>query len=66
MKKIIKDLKSKTIEQLNKEVDLVKKEIVKIKLSWKINPPKDTNLLKKKRKYLAQLLTVISQKKFES
>lgn len=63
MKKIIKELKTKNLSELIREADLLKKEIVKIKLSWKVNPLKDTNILKKKKKQLARLLTIISEKK---
>ena len=37
-------------------------EIAKLQLSFKSNPPKDTNLLMKKRKQLAVLLTVLGEK----
>ncbi|MCS6956342.1 MAG: 50S ribosomal protein L29 [Patescibacteria group bacterium] len=63
MKKIIKEYKSKTIEELEKEKEILSKEIAKLKIIMKINPPKDTNLLIKKRKQLAILLTVLSEKK---
>ena len=38
-------------------------EIAKSVMSFKSNPPKDTNNLTKKRKQLAVLLTLLSEKK---
>jgi ribosomal protein L29 len=63
MKKIVKEYKQKTIKELEKEKELLSQEIAKLKVSFKANPPKDTNLLIKKRKQLAVLLTVLSEKK---
>ncbi len=63
MKKIVKEYKQKTIKELEKEKELLSQEIAKLKVSFKVNPPKDTNLLIKKRKQLAVLLTVLSEKK---
>ncbi|GAB4219030.1 MAG: hypothetical protein Fur009_3070 [Candidatus Microgenomates bacterium] len=63
MKKIVKELKNKSIKELEKERDLLSQEIAKLRLSMKINPPKDTNLLIKKRKQLAVILTILSEKK---
>jgi ribosomal protein L29 len=62
MKKEVKELKQKNIKELRKEIENIRQEIAKLKLEQKINPPKDTNLLKKKRKKLAVLLTVLKEK----
>ncbi len=62
MKKNIKNLREKNIKELNKEIDNLKKEIAKLNLSKKSSPVKDTNLLFKKKKQLAILLTVLNEK----
>ena len=52
----------KTGKELIKEAQLLREEIAKLQLSFKSNPAKDTNLLMKKRKQLAVLLTVFTEK----
>lgn len=63
MKKLVKELKSKTIKELEKEIQNLEKEIIKLTIDFKVNPPKDTNILKKTKKKLAILLTVLREKK---
>jgi len=63
MRKTTKIYSEKTIKELEKETNLVREEIAKLQLSFKSNPPKDTNSLAKKRKQLAVLLTILSEKK---
>lgn len=63
MKKITKTYREKTSKELIKETQSLREEMAKLQLSFKSNPPKDTNLLMKKRKQLAVLLTVLSGKK---
>jgi len=65
MKKEIKELKQKTIKELEKEINNLRQEIAKLKIEMKVNPPKDTNLLTKRKKKLARLLTVLTEKKEE-
>jgi ribosomal protein L29 len=62
MKKITKTYREKTSKELIKEAQLLREEIAKLQLSFKSNPPKDTNFLMKKRKQLAVLLTVSIEK----
>ena len=62
MKKNTKTYREKTIKELEKENGSLREEIAKLQLSFKSNPPKDTNLLMKKRKQLAVLLTVLGEK----
>jgi len=62
MKKIVADLRKKTEKELEKEIQVIKEEIAKLQLEMKINPIKDTNLLIKKKKKLAILLTVFTEK----
>lgn len=63
MKKTTKTYIEKTNKELEKEVSLIREEIAKLQLSFKSNPPKDTNSLMKKRKQLAVLLTLLTEKK---
>ena len=63
MKKQTKIYSDKTLKELEKENGLIREEIAKLQLSFKGNPPKDTNLLAKKKKQLAVLLTIFSEKK---
>jgi len=63
MKKLIKDLKTKSLSELEKQKIFLMEEITKLKMTKKLVSQKDTNLLMKKRKQLAALLTVITEKK---
>lgn len=63
MKKYTKELNSKTINELEKMEAAMYEELAKIRLQEKVNPSKDKNLLFKKRKQLAVILTVKTQKK---
>ncbi|MFA6532607.1 MAG: 50S ribosomal protein L29 [Patescibacteria group bacterium] len=63
MKKTTKIYSGKTVKELEKDASLIREEIAKLQLSFKSNPPKDTNSIVKKRKQLAVLLTVLSEKK---
>lgn len=65
MKNSIKDLHSKTAKQLEKEVQSLRSEIAKTTLEISVQPVKDTNIIKKKRHQLAQVLTALNQKKQE-
>lgn len=58
----IKEQSNKSIHELNKEMFTLIQEIINLKLTIRINPPKDTNLLVKKKKKLAVILTRINQK----
>lgn len=63
MKKNVKKLREKTIKELETEAQKLEKEITKLKLEWKMSQPKDTNVLYKKRKNLAVILTLLTAKK---
>ena len=63
MKKITKTYREKTSKELTKDMYVLREEIAKLQLSFKSNPPKDTNSLMKKKKQLAVLLTVLTEKK---
>jgi len=62
MKKLTKELKSKTIDKLKQEAQEIRTEMAKIRLETKTNPTKDTNLLIKKRTRLAVILTNLNEK----
>ena len=62
MKKTTKELRQKAKEDLKKEVEALNEEIAKMNLEQKVNPAKDSNLIFKKRKRLAAVLTVLSEK----
>ena len=63
MKKSTKELQSKSIKELEKTGVSLHEEIAKSRLQEKVSPGKDTNAIHKKKKHLAVILTVISQKK---
>ncbi len=63
MKKNIKKYQQMDIKALEKEILKLREEIARLRLTFKISPPKDTNLLIKKRKELARMLTVLNEKK---
>ncbi len=63
MRKINNEYREKTIKELEKEGQKLRQEIAKLKLEEKVNPAKDTNLLMKKRKRLAVILTLFTEKK---
>ncbi len=62
MKKIVADLKKKTVKEIEKNIQSTREEIAKFRLEAKVNPVKDSNFLVKKKKKLAVLLTVLTEK----
>jgi ribosomal protein L29 len=62
MKKVTHDLAGKSIEELQKEVAVLKADIAKLFSTRKAKPEKDTNAIAKKQKKLAVALTLITQK----
>jgi len=63
MKKTTKELKDKTLKELEGEIQSLRIDITRLRLQAKSNPPKDTNTLPKKKKRLAVVLTMLVQKK---
>lgn len=63
MKKITKSFKEKSVKELENEAESIREELSRLILSFKSNPPKDTNLYFKKRKQLAVLLTILGEKR---
>lgn len=64
-KKEIDELRNLSIKELEKKVNDLRKEIARLKLEVVVNQPKDTNILIKKRKELAIILTLITEKKLK-
>lgn len=62
MKKAAKELRPKTVEELQKEAQTLREEIAKMTIEKNIKEEKDTNALFKKKKRLAVVLTLITQK----
>ncbi len=62
MKKQLKELHAKSIQDLQKEIISVRTEVAKLKVESKVKPQKDTNIIKKREKYIAHILTVITEK----
>ncbi|MEN9327533.1 MAG: hypothetical protein RI947_341 [Candidatus Parcubacteria bacterium] len=63
MRKLTAELSKIKSTDMNKQIISVREEIAKLKLEEKVNPQKDTNLIAKKKKRLAVLLTLFSQTK---
>ena len=63
MSKKLDELRTKSKQELDKEIQKSIEEIAKLSLEEKVNPQKDTNLVFKKRKYVAQLKTIASSVK---
>ena len=63
MKKAIKDLETKTAKELSQAVKQAREELDRLTLTAKSNPGKDTNIIAKKKKELARMLTILTEKK---
>lgn len=63
MKKVLSEFKDKTVKELEKEELKMREEIGRLRHDYKVSMPKDTNMLSKRRKRLAVLLTVLAEKK---
>lgn len=62
-KKVIRELRKLDIKELIQKAESLRKEIAHLKLEFAVNKPKDTNIILKKRKELAAILTIIGEKK---
>jgi len=65
MKKITKELNIKTTKELEKETVTLRQEIAKLMIERSVKPEKDSNVINKKKKRLAVVLTLMTQKKIE-
>ena len=63
MKKIINELREKSFKELEKEKHNLYEEMAKYRVERKINMQKDTNIMAKKKKKLALVLTLLTEKK---
>jgi ribosomal protein L29 len=63
MKKTIAQFQEKSRAELAKQVLEVQKALALLQVEHRTNPPKDSNTVSKKKKELAQLLTVMNSKK---
>lgn len=63
MRKSVQDIHSKSVKDLEKEVASIRHDIAKTSLEQKVQPVKDTNVIKKKKHQLARTLTVLNDKK---
>lgn len=62
MKKAVSKIQQKTDAERMKDVAQLHSEIMKIALESRLAPQKDTNVVMKKRKEIARILTVMNQK----
>ncbi len=62
MRKMTKQYNDKSGAELNKDVPMLRAEIAKMQLERLVAPQKDVNLISKKKKQLAVLLTVRASK----
>lgn len=63
MKKLVKELQSKSLKELITRENSLRQEIGKLGLEFKVSQPKNTNTIFRKRKELAVVLTVLQEKK---
>lgn len=63
MRKLRKEIKDKSIADLQQEVLKIREEIGKLSIERKVKAEKDTNLIMKKKKQIAMLLTTLNEKK---
>ncbi len=63
MRKLIADLAKKSVADLEKEIHNAQQDVRKYLIEARVKPQKDTNLAAKKRRYIAQVLTVLQERK---
>ncbi|GEM_PF-1237336 len=63
MKKQMKQLKDRSTKELEKEEQKLRQEIGKLILEQKVSPPKNTNVIHRRKKTLAVVLTVLHAKR---
>lgn len=62
MRKTTAEVSKMKIADIQKQVQATREEIAKLRLEKRVSPQKDSNLITKKRKRLAVMLTVLSEK----
>ena len=63
-KQSFKEITSKTVSELRKEIKRIYSETMKMKMEESVSPSKNTHTLRQKRKDLAQVYTVLNGKLF--
>ncbi len=63
MRKSITDLVKKSVNDLEKELNTAKQEVNKLIIQLKLKPEKDSNIVFKKRRRIAQIATILQEKK---
>ncbi len=62
MNKSMSKIQQKSVAELNKDLAQLRSDITKITVESRLAPQKDSNLVTKKRKEIARILTVMNQK----
>ena len=62
MSKLADKYRKMSLKELARREQELRKEIAKLRLEFNVNPPKDTNLLGKKRRELAVIMTIKREK----
>ena len=62
MRKLVQDIQSKSVKDLEKEIWSIRHDMAKTTLEQQAQPVKDSNVIPKKKKQLAILLTVLNDK----
>ncbi len=61
-----KELRTKTVDELIKELRDLRSEVAKLKIEMKTGKIEDTNAFYKKKKDIARVLTYLSEKREEA
>jgi len=56
----LKEIQSKSFVELNKELDKLRTELARLKLQDAASRPKDTNIIPKTKRKIAQILTLLN------
>ena len=62
MRKTTAEVSKMKIADIQKQIQTTREEIAKLRLETRVSPQKDSNVITKKRKRLAVMLTVLSEK----
>ncbi len=63
MKRSFQELSNKTEKELQKDMETIRSEMMKMQMESVSNPQKDSNVISKKKKRLAMVLTAVNQKR---
>ncbi len=62
MKKSLKELMNKSVGELTREKNDLRDEVTKLMLDMKVNKPKNTNQISPKKKRIALISTLLTEK----